>query len=262
MTLLDAHLEQIELCSSTISELPFPPPKIFTNAMLNTNDITALIRDTEPHERFLFSLAPATESKPPRDASEVPTRRSTVFNVSSEGGDHTTTFKPPRRGTAVAALLGGSLSERIRHEYGREVQDTRGERRNQKDDIDVELLLKGAEKLCSVYQMPGVLEKIATLRVRNAKAMASMEKYEDLVAEQNLQLGKMNRSTSFTADEEELDDYTTAKVGVPPSGVSDLPLTVGDVKKEEEDVAELERKKRVLEERVTGMEKDLGGLMR
>ena len=59
MTLLDAHLDQISLCSKSISELSFPGPKIFTNALLAGNhDITALIRDTEQHERALFSLAP------------------------------------------------------------------------------------------------------------------------------------------------------------------------------------------------------------
>ena len=94
--------------------------------------------------------------------------------------------------------------------------------------------------------------------------MESMEKYEELVAAQTLQLGKMNKSTSSMADEEELDDLTTAKVGAPPPPrrSSDLPSTTIDMQKEEDDVAELERRKRVLEERVNGMEKDLGGLMR
>ena len=118
--------------------------------MLNTNDITALIRDTEPHERFLFSLAPTQETPPPRDASEGPARRSTVFDVSSGGSDHTASFKAPRRGTAVAAILGGKLSARIQHEYRLEAHNAQQERKSYKDDVDVELLLRGAEKLCSV----------------------------------------------------------------------------------------------------------------
>ena len=41
-----------------------------------------------------------------------------------------------------------------------------------------------------------------------------------------------------------------------------IPLTKEDLEREEEEIKELERKKRGLEERVTGMERDLGGLMR
>jgi hypothetical protein len=35
-----------------------------------------------------------------------------------------------------------------------------------------------------------------------------------------------------------------------------------DMQREEAEIRELEQKKKALEERVTGMEKDLGGLMR
>ena len=39
-------------------------------------------------------------------------------------------------------------------------------------------------------------------------------------------------------------------------------ITVEDIKMEEEEILELEKKKRSLEDRVSGMEKDLGGLLR
>ncbi|KFY34136.1 hypothetical protein V495_08206, partial [Pseudogymnoascus sp. VKM F-4514 (FW-929)] len=65
MSFLSNHLEQISLSAQSIASLPFPPPKIFTNALLASHDITALIRDTEPHERALFSVPPP----PPRDSS-------------------------------------------------------------------------------------------------------------------------------------------------------------------------------------------------
>lgn len=39
-------------------------------------------------------------------------------------------------------------------------------------------------------------------------------------------------------------------------------VTRADLQREEEEVQELERKKQSLEERVTGMERDLGGLMK
>ena len=48
----------------------------------------------------------------------------------------------PRYGSAAAALLGGELGEQIRREESQEAKE-RGE-------VDVESLLKGAEKLCGV----------------------------------------------------------------------------------------------------------------
>lgn len=150
MTLLDNHLEQIQLCSSTIEQLPFPPPKIFTNAMLNTRDITSLIRDTEAHERALFSLAPEDNSANRRRTVAAAKRRATTLPAQQEEVDYNQTFRAPRKGTAVAALLGGNLNERIRKEYQRDTQDTRRDRRQQRDDFDVELLLTGAQRLCSV----------------------------------------------------------------------------------------------------------------
>ena len=76
MSLLSAHFEQIAISCQGIDSLPyvkdrpafkpptddqtcsFPPPKIFTNALLANHDITSLIRDTEAHERALFSVPP------------------------------------------------------------------------------------------------------------------------------------------------------------------------------------------------------------
>ena len=92
--------------------------------------------------------------------------------------------------------------------------------------------------------------------------MASTEELEELVAEQSAQLGQMNRPTSFMKDDDDFDDLTTVNVAASKRPSEGLPMTAEEVKKEEEDVAELERKKQTLEERVSGMEKDLGGLMR
>ncbi|KAI9653284.1 MAG: hypothetical protein M1831_006119 [Alyxoria varia] len=262
MTLLDTHLEQIELCANTISDLPFLPPKTFTNAMLHAPDITALIRDTEAHERALFSLAPRSEATGARNPSESSAPRSTAFDAEGYLG-FDQQFKAPRSGTAVASILGGNLDERIKREYGRETQDSWREKRGQKDDIDVELLLNGAEKLCGIYPITGVSEKISSLRTRNAKVMASLQRYEDLVSEQATQLGKMNRSSNFAFGDDELDDLEHDPNPAPTSAPEEgLAITQEELKMEEEACAELERKKQTLEERVTGMEKDLGGLMR
>lgn len=148
MTLLDKHLEQIELCSSTIQALPFPRPRMFTNAMLHNQDITTLIRDTESHERALFSLIPPENERLTRSSADSTARRKTAFNASEESNEYKGSFQAPRRGTAVAAVLGGDLQRRIRSELGQGARETRGQRETQKDSFDVELLLQGAERLC------------------------------------------------------------------------------------------------------------------
>lgn len=43
---------------------------------------------------------------------------------------------------------------------------------------------------------------------------------------------------------------------------SDIQVTDEDIERELEEIRELERRKQVLEDRVTGMSRDLGGLMR
>ena len=85
-------------------------------------------------------------------------RRKTVHDL--HGGDHILSggavpsiIRAPRRNTAVAAVLGGALVEQIRQGggggpgtglgYGALGPRERGE-------VDVEILLCGAEKLCAV----------------------------------------------------------------------------------------------------------------
>lgn len=162
MTLLDTHLEQISLSSAAIAELPydlqnhlyvtqtltdtrssFPRPKIFTNALLHRHDITTLIRDTESHERALFSVAPPDLGSFDHTSNGV--RRSTVFNLngngeaSVNGASHIPGLK---RTNAVSMLLGGDVVDRMHRGLSGEGRE-RGE-------MDVEALLKGAERLCGV----------------------------------------------------------------------------------------------------------------
>ena len=113
----------------------FPPPKIFTNALLRAQDITALIRDTEAHERALFSLAPSS------DLLESGDQRRNVTNEK---------YRNPARSTAVAAVLGGDMAERLRREKAGEGRSSRRATGLPSDELDVELLLRGAEKLCAV----------------------------------------------------------------------------------------------------------------
>lgn len=136
--LLSSHLEQISLCATSIADLPFPKPKIFTNALLSTHDITSLIRDTEQHERALFHLAPPPlpkvgssnfASSVPSNANQPRDRRATTYGA-----------RQPKS-KVVAAVLGGDLYSKTR---------TTNIPGRQKGDLDVELLLHGAEKLASV----------------------------------------------------------------------------------------------------------------
>ncbi|OBT93495.1 hypothetical protein VE01_08723 [Pseudogymnoascus verrucosus] len=254
MSFLSNHLEQISLSAQSIASLPFPPPKIFTNALLASHDITALIRDTEPHERALFSVPPP----PPRDSSIYPdptaastaSRRQTVFNVA--GGEvvssASTTSRAPRRNTAVAAVLGADLNSEIRKSEN-----------VQKGDLDVEVLLRGAEKLGEVYVMEGARERIAQLRSRYARIQTSLQHYEQKVVKQTRELERMNRQGDWDGDGLDEDVAEEEEEG---DDADDAVITDELIRLEEEEILELERKKRELEERVSGMERDLGGLLR
>jgi DASH complex subunit Spc34 len=230
----------------------FPPPKIFTNALLSTHDITSLIRDTEPHERALFSVPPPppppTAQTPYPDPKASSNRRQTVFNVAS--GEVTTGTgtgaRAPRRNTAVAAVLGPELHSEVR-------------KTEAKGEVDIEVLLRGAEKLNDVYSIPGVPERIKGLRTRYGQVQASLQHYEQKVARQTRELERMNRGDGWDEDEE---DDVEGRETPGTEEEMEIEVTDEDLRREEEEIRELERKKRELEERVSGMERDLGGLLR
>jgi ABC-type oligopeptide transport system ATPase subunit len=123
--------------------------------------------------------------------------------------------------------------------------------------MDVEVLLEGAERLLAVYSVPGASEKISQLRRRHQQLSANIAHYENVVRQQSEELASMNRTPIEDADDEDLimydDDEPT---------VTSAPMSREDLEREEAEIRELEQKKRSLEERVNGMEKDLGGLMR
>ncbi|KAI2624517.1 DASH complex subunit Spc34 [Xylaria nigripes] len=252
MSLLSAHFEQIAISCQGIDSLPFPPPKIFTNALLSNHDITSLIRDTEAHERALFSVPPPPPpvTAPPQENVKKSSRRQTVFNVAS--GEVTTSASTgrgaaPRRNTAVAAVLGGDLHEQIR----------RSERRGGKDNVDVETLLRGAEKLCAVYPLPGALERIAAQRTKYAHSRSTLAYYEAKVEEQAEALGQMNKD-HWKDGEEEDEDEDEDEDGA--GGYDDV-ITEEDLERTQAEIRDLEKKKKDLQERLRAMDKDLGGLL-
>ncbi|PGG97187.1 hypothetical protein GX51_07442 [Blastomyces parvus] len=259
MGLLQNHLEQISLSAAAIAELPFPPPKIFANAMLCPHDITTLIRDTEPHERALFSVDPATAVSSSRQSQRRATRRATTAAAGSalpdlalplpgDRGDSMASriyaAKHNKNQSAVAQVLGADMVD--------EIKKSRGE-------INIEVLLRGAEMLCNVYPVQGAQEHISTLRHRHEHLSTSIAHLESRIAEQAVQLQRMNRSQDYSSDYDIAD--TERDVPVVSAEVSSH-VAEEDLQRELLEIRELEGRKRRLEERVTGMERDLGGLMR
>lgn len=72
----------------------------------------------------------------------------------------------------------------------------------------------------------------------------------------------MNKSKSLGEESDELeDDFVDSKVPAPVA-LEEMQINAEDFRMEEEEIQELEKKKRALEDRVAGMERDLGGLLR
>lgn len=118
----------------------FPQPRIFTNALLGPHDITALIRDTEAHERALFQTDPSAKSQ--RRA----TRRGTMFQSEADGESMASRIyavRNNRNQSAVARVLGSDMMDEIKRSAGTSAMGTRNE-------VNIDVLLRGAEILCNV----------------------------------------------------------------------------------------------------------------
>jgi hypothetical protein len=144
-------------------------------------------------------------------------------------------------------VLGGDLHDQIR----------RSERGRNKDVVDVETLLKGAERLCGVYPLPGALERIPAQRAKYAQHMNTLAYYEAKVADQAETLGRMNKDIWMDEEEEEEEAEDDGDQQDEASEV----LTENDLRREEDEVRELDKKKKELQERLRAIEKDLGGLL-
>ncbi|OAP58549.1 hypothetical protein AYL99_07639 [Fonsecaea erecta] len=243
MALLVNHLEQISLSAKSISELEFPPPKIFTNALLNNQEITTLIRDTEPHERALFSIDPnAISRNRPQNGF-----RSADNKNGLQGRKSGVSFAHPMKQSAVSALLGKEMLQEIR-------QSSSGRSR---EGVNVEVLLRGAERLCEVYTVAGATERIRALRNRHRDVASSIAMLEDKVSRQQSLLDRTNQALNSQEgrDENDLEQDRINHNAI-------LGLVDEDFQVEEEEIRELEARKKALEERVSGMERDLGGLLK
>ncbi|POS83732.1 hypothetical protein EPUL_004803 [Erysiphe pulchra] len=215
MSHLDKYLEQISLSAESIASLS----------------------DTEPHERALFSVLSPQESvstsKP--DTSKTSSRRQTVFNVAQgEVMAPRTSVRAPRRNTVVATALGMDLQREMKKSEGR----INGE-------VDVEVLLRGVEKLNAVYSIPGAIEQVQDLRNRFAQVSCTIAQYE----------GKHDYN------DEDKDDNVTSQVEDEDT-ILDSMVTDEDILKEENEIKELENRRRELQESINRMDRDLGKLPR
>lgn len=121
-----------------------------------------------------------------------------------------------------------------------------------------------AERVAS--PMPGAAERMTHLRTRYGQLTSSIAYQESRLSKQAAELEQINRPKGsdedlFHDDGHELGPGGEGETsGVAP--VSRAQANDFDMKQELEEIQELERKKRGLEERVSGMERDLGGLLR
>ncbi len=110
--------------------------------------------------------------------------------------------------------------------------------------------------------IPGAKEKIASLQLRFSQLTASINRYETRVAKNTAQLTQLNRRTNSSADHSFLDPGATSDIGAGDAKLGEMSITVEQLEREEQEIRDLERKKQTLEDRVSGMERDLGGLLR
>lgn len=122
--------------------------------------------------------------------------------------------------------------------------------------LTLQELSKRSMLMCICSPIAGAAEQIAQLRQRHKRLEASLRHYEAQIADQAAQLSKLNKPRDYGSDYEGEDDDEAPEAPV----LEDF--TVEDMRREEEEIAELERKKKSLEERVSAMEKDISGVMR
>jgi chromosome segregation ATPase len=132
----------------------------------------------------------------------------------------------------------------------KEIRQSSGSFARGKASVNVEILLQGAERLCEAYAVDGATDRIASIRRRYEQISMSIEDYQQRLSFQQSRLDQYQNGSSYGVSDKEHNAETT------PS------YTEEDIEAEEAEVAELEAKKKALEARVAGMEKDLGGLLR
>lgn len=99
----------------------------------------------------------------------------------------------------------------------------------------------------------GAPERIATLRYRHQKVLDSISSLEDRVNRQSAELEQINSASH--SSKYDVPEFTESQE-------QQGNITIDDLEREMEEIRNLEMRKQKLEERVSGMERDLGGLLR
>ena len=124
-----------------------------------------------------------------------------------------------------------------------------------KGQVNVEVLLVGAERLCEAYAVAGASDKITAIRRRHEHISASIADYQEQVLTQQSKLDRYHSGSGYGVDDAE--DGMNGSNGVDAATV----YTEQDLDLEEAEIRELEARKKALEASVAGMEKDLEGLL-
>lgn len=107
-----------------------------STALIRSTDIVSLIRDTDAHERALFTVPSSTSISTTTTAAQNDKKgRASIA---------------PRRNTAVYSVLGGDMVEKLRRGGAGGVGRGVGGIPIAGGDVDVEVLLMGAERLGGV----------------------------------------------------------------------------------------------------------------
>ena len=122
--------------------------------------------------------------------------------------------------------------------------------------------LRLIQRLSLLSPIDGAPEKIVSLRSRYEQLNSSIARYESKVSKQMAQLARMNRHKDGDVDDDDdteaLEDEDVNAI----EGQGEIHVTEEDIRRENDEIRELEKKKQQLEERVKEMERDLGGLRR
>ena len=152
---------------------------------------------------------------------------------------------PPVKQSAVARVLGNDMLYEIRQSSG---SASRG-----KGGVNIEVLLRGVEKLCEVYAVAGAAEKVASIRRRHEQYGISVAEYQDKVLKQQSKLSRARNGSGYGGEGVEDDNEAHEAATV---------VTEQDFEMEQREIKELEVRKKELEDRLASMESDLGGLLR
>ena len=102
-----------------------------------------------------------------------------------------------------------------------------------------------------VSPIPGASEKIAALRVRHSQLNSSIVRFESRISKQTGRLAQMHRSKSFDDSDDDVNSGEPDDHIVQRNINEQIEIIPEDFSKEEEEIKDLEKKKRSLENKIS-----------